>query len=158
MRTVIEIHQDLVASRAVLVPKAQDWLMRALGHVIGPKFMTQFWTTYRLPFCRARICYPVRILQPFNDIGTIDHELIHVKQLAPWWGPLWMAALAAVVPLPLIFSGRWYIERRAYLADILAGRRTIDDAVHILWSGYGLAWPKKLMRQWFEKEVARHGK
>jgi hypothetical protein len=149
------IQAELAEHQVVLVSKGIDPLMRFLGIFLGKRFLTDFWTTYRLPGGRPRICYPLGVKDPMSRWPVIAHELVHVRQFAPAHGPLAMLLLSTLFPLPAFFSGRWYIERRAYLRDVLAGHRTIDEAVDTLWRGYGWCWPKPLMRRWFEREVAR---
>lgn len=126
--------------------------MRAIGF-FSRRFTRDFWTTYRVPFGLPTITYPDRVKDPLRRPGTLDHELIHCQQFRPWYGPIWIALLAAVLPLPIIFSGRWFIERPAYLADIKAGRLTVDRAVEILWTGYVAPWPPALMRRWFRSRL-----
>lgn len=109
-----------------------------------------FYLTYRLPgMSLARITVPRNRV----DWDIIAHELHHVKQFSTWWGP-WLIPLAAVLfPLPILFSGRWWIERQAYLADIKAGRDTAEGAVTTLWRFYGWPYPKCLMRRWFTAQL-----
>lgn len=134
-----------------IIRKDSSLLMRAIGWVL-PSF-SLFWTTYRLPFCIARICYPKFVNDPREHKDTIAHEMVHVRQFQGALGPLKMLLLATVFPLPVLFSGRWLIEREAYLNDIRAGRHTIDAAVDVLWRAYGYPWPKSLMRSWFKKKL-----
>ena len=155
MTSAIEVYRQLERYDVLLVAKESDWLMRMAGFFLGRRFMTDFWTTYRLPFGRPRICFPTAAAHPGARLDVLSHELVHVQQFAPWWGPLGMAIFATLLPLPALFSGRWYIERGAYLQDVLAGNLTIDDAVGILWHGYGWPWPRPLMLAWFRRQVIR---
>ncbi len=143
--------------QAVLRPKSQDKLMRFCAWFLGQNFMTQFWTTYRLPFGRAIITHPDHVdpQLPAHQ-GTVQHELVHVAQFSPWWGPWWVISCVVFFPLPVLFSGRWWIERRPYLIDIVEGRRTINQAVDVLWKGYGYCWPRRFMRAWFSKNLKKH--
>jgi hypothetical protein len=116
-----------------------------------------FWTTYRLPFCKPVIAYPPRVVDPTIWEKILLHELVHVEQFRPWYGPLKMALLAAIFPLPILFSGRWHIERDAYLQDIRIGRLTTDEAVDSLWYGYMWPWPRPWMRRWFQDRLEKVG-
>jgi len=142
----------------LLLPKNKSWPMRIIGF-FSKSFMYNFWTTYRLPFQKkARITYPPGT-NPMEKwyIPTLEHELIHVKDMSTAWGLFKMFWLVWLLPLPIIFSGRWFIERYAYLHNILNHGRKIEDVVDILWSGYLWAWPKCLMRKWFNKKVKEKG-
>ena len=111
------------------------------------------WMTYRLPFQRyVRITYPIFIADPETSL-TLQHELCHVPIFSTWWGPWVVPLLVSLIPLPVLFSGRWFVERWAYLADIKAGRITIDQAVDNLWNLYAYAWPKSLMYRWFNRHI-----
>lgn len=138
-----------------LRPKSELWWARAIG-VIWPAFLTHWWTTIRFPFCRGVMGHPVGIdpMAPKHK-GTRNHELCHVVQQRGAWGLLKSFVLYFFLPLPVVFSGRWFIEREPYLKDILSCRLTIDQAVSILWRGYLWAWPRSLMRAWFEREVMK---
>jgi hypothetical protein len=83
-----------------------------------------------------------------------EHELIHVRQQCGF-GLYWSALLYFLLPLPVLFSGRWFVEREAYLVDIVAGAKTVEQAVDILWRSYGYPWPKLLMRKWFDEQIAK---
>lgn len=137
----------LRASGARLVRKDKCWPMRAISWVLGASFLTDFWTTYRLPFGGTVIAYPLAVTNPLGSWRIIEHELYHVRQFARWWGPI-VAPLAAILP-----PGRWLIEREAYANDIQNGRYSIDQAVAILWEGYGKPWPRSWMRAWFKKQT-----
>jgi len=135
-----------------LVRKRDVWFFRAFS-VFVPSF-AESWTTYRLLFQkRARITYPEYVRSPMEHLHILQHELIRAKDLMKWYGPVWMLLLATILPLPIYFSGRWFIERHAYLDDIKRGVRTVDSAVSTLWSAYGRPWPRSLMRQWFLKNL-----
>lgn len=136
-----------------IIPKSKSPLMWLFSLVLGKSFMTDFWTTYRLPFCRAKITYPDSVKNPEEYHWVIDHEMFHVKQLAPWYGPIWMLLLATLFPLPMFYSGRWFIERHAYLHDIKRGQIGIVAAVDTLWNGYGRCWPRESMRKWFQARM-----
>lgn len=138
-----------------LVDKKDSLLMRITGILLKPftpDFMTRFFTTYRLPFQRGTIAYPIGF-DPMRYPGVLEHELMHIEQQKTPWGLIKSAFLVSIFPLPVLFSGRWFIEREPYLNDIKKGRRTIDQAVDVLWGSYGWAWPKPLMRKWFEARL-----
>lgn len=140
--------------------KSSSLFMRILGFFI-PGFMDRFWTTIRLPFDkRPTIYYPVFYSNiensPADRTSVLDHELVHVEDMRSSWGLFKMFWLVWALPLPIIFSGRWYIERQAYLVSIIKHGYTIDYVVNTLWSSYLFPWPKPIMRRWFEKQVALH--
>jgi hypothetical protein len=143
-----------------LAPKSSSWIMRAVGAVLswcGVDF-SRFWTTIRLPWCAVAVVYhPDDIEDPKADRWALirAHEAIHVAQLRPWWGPYVMAAGYVLLPFPVLLSGRWLIERRAYLGDIRSGALTVDRAVDVLWRSYLYPWPRRWMRRWFHKQIAR---
>lgn len=153
-----DIRVQLVHLRCSLVPKAASRLMLALGWLlavtrINRTFADSFWTTIRLPGWRhVVIYYPTAVDDPcavrFHWI--LRHELVHAKQLRPWWGPWWVGLLYFAVPLPALLSGRWFVERPAYLKDIAAGKHTPRSAAQALWGGYLWAWPRRWMLAWFE--------
>jgi len=143
------------ANKVKLIAKRDSFFMKLVSLFV-PRFMTRYWTTYRLPFQRLpRIAYPNGVEDPMKNLGTLDHEMIHVGQLRPWYGPLWLSMLYTLFPFFVLFSGRWFVERRAYLLDIQNGRKTLESAVETLWKAYFYPWPKSLMRKWFTKEIRK---
>jgi hypothetical protein len=135
-----------------LLPASQSWLRRLLAALYMVP-MERVWMTYRLPFQGAvQITYPDAVEKPMAS-RLVSHELIHARWLAKWWGPVAGLLLAALVPLPIFFSGRWFIERHAHLHDIEAGYCTVEKAADRLWNKYLWAWPRPLMRRWFEKKT-----
>lgn len=147
-----------------LRPAASDPVRKLIARFNDP---TRFWVTYRLPWMRrARITFPggaaladaavrERALLAGWQLSVLSHEQVHVRQFATWWGPWLIPLLVALLPLPVLFSGRWFVERKAYLADIVNARLTREDAVNILWNSYGWCWPKALMRRWFDKQLRK---
>jgi hypothetical protein len=135
-----------------LLSADQSWVRWLLAWLV-PR--DRFWMTYRLPFQKmATITFPRRTgILSMSAKGIIAHERHHVRQFAPWWGPWWVLLRATLVPLPVLFSGRWFLERHAYLDDIQRGRNTVDKVVDLLWSSYGWCWPKPLMRRWFRSRI-----
>jgi hypothetical protein len=133
--------------------------MKFLGLFMGVSFITYFWTTIRLPFQKCVIYYPSQNdISKYDQIpqwaiGILDHELIHVEQQRSSWGLFKSFLFYFFFPLPVFFSGRWFIEMEPYLQDIKSGRLTIDQAVNILWGSYVVPWPPCLMRSWFEKKL-----
>lgn len=137
-------------TRYTLTPARSDWLRRLLWPVVP----YDFWMTYRLPFQkRARITHPGYNTDEAWQSPVLEHERIHAEQFGHWWGPWLIPLLAVLLPLPILFSGRWLIERPAYLADIKANRCTVDEAVQTLWQSYGFCWPRPLMRAWFLRQL-----
>lgn len=139
-----------------LVNKKDSLLMRIVGVLLypfTPDFMTNFFTTYRLPGQKhGTIAYPAGA-DPMKFPEVLEHELMHVEQQSTALGLFKSAIFVSVFPLPVLFSGRWFIEREPYLNDIKKGRRTVEESVDVLWGSYGLAWPKPLMRKWFNERL-----
>lgn len=139
-----------------LVDKGNSVLMKVVGWLlffITPDFMARFFTTYRLPFQkRGTIAYPVGY-NPMDYPGVLKHELVHVGQQRTAWGLFKSFWYVWLIPLPFVFSGRWFLERDAYLLDIKSGRMTVEYAVSVLWKSYGLVWPPFLMRRWFNDNL-----
>jgi hypothetical protein len=146
-----------------LIRKDKSIPMKIIGF-FSSNFMNHFWTTYRLPFQKkGTITYPKsNNLSKYKEIPEwaqpiLEHELIHIEDMKSGWGLFKMFWLVWLLPLPIIFSGRWFIERHAYLHNILNHGRSIEDSVNTLWSGYLWAWPKCLMQKWFNKKVKEKG-
>ena len=122
-------------------------LLRGMGL---RNFNERYWTTVG-----RTIYYPAYVRDPRAHPRIIDHELVHVHQwerLGPW---LWASYLLLPLPFWLAwFRFRW--EREAYLPPIEQAEdrdRAIARVVDTLWFGYGLAWPRPLMRRWFKRDV-----
>lgn len=152
-RTIEHTRNDMFALGVRLVAKNESRLMRALGVFLGSSFIDEWWTTFRLPFAKHVCVYHPPDADPVGHWRIVDHELVHAADLRHWYGP-WLFMLgAALLPLPVLFSGRWFIERHAYLRDIQQGRCSIEQAVDVLWWRYGFCWPRPLMRRWFVRHV-----
>lgn len=137
-----------------LIPKNKSKLMKAVG-IFSKKFMTDYWTTYRVFGSKPTISYSVGETNPMGRMDMLEHELIHVEDMRSTWGLIKTAALYFAVPLPILFSGRWFVERKAYLHDIKAGHDSVDSAIESLWRGYIYPWPRRLMRKWFNKQLKK---
>ena len=137
-----------------LVSKNKSWLMRFVG-LFSKKFMTKFWTTFRIPFCKPTISYPSNITDPMNlkYEPTREHELIHVEYIKSSYGLFKAFCLYFLFPLPILFSGRWFIEFPAYLHNIKNHGYDIEKVVNTLWTNYLWCWPKSLMRKKFYKYI-----
>lgn len=134
-------------------------LVRAVLEALIPS-LAQMYLVYRLPFQQfARLSCPegYSYLRVITDKRIMLHESHHIEQFSTWWGP-WLIPLAAgLFPLPFIFSGRWFIERGAFLkSEIALGHMNVDQAAEVLWENYGKPWPKPLMRAWFRKQRRKH--
>lgn len=137
-----------------LIAKHRSRAMRVLGLLLGRRFVNDFWTTYRLPFqSHVTVAHPPRVTRPEAHADVLAHEMHHVRQFTPWWGPVVVPLLAGLLPLPFLFSGRWFVERGAYLEDIRRGRYDVSTAVEVLWRHYAWAWPRPLMRRWFVRRL-----
>ena len=145
-----------------LIPKSESRLMRAVGWVLKPftpSFMTYFWTTYRIPFQKPTIAYPPNIQEPTLYTPVLEHEMIHAEDMRSEWDLFKMFCLLLFFPMPVIFSGRWYIERYPYLHNMINHAHhgyTVERGVENLWNNYLWAWPKPLMRKWFTKKLEEH--
>lgn len=137
--------------RVFLRSKRHCWWARWIGF-FWPAFQYRWWTTVRFPFCRGVIAYPIGVA-PMGDAWrhVRQHELAHVRQQRGL-RLYWTALLYFVLPLPILFSGRWFVEREPYLREIVIGRRTVDQVVDILWKSYVYPWPRFLMRKWLQKK------
>lgn len=157
MNTIKEFQEQY---NVKLICKSESKLMRFTDKFLslfGTKdFMSKFWTTYRLPFGKAVITYPVNETNPLECKSILEHELIHVKQMETWRGLLLTALFVSLFPLPIFFSGRWFIERNAYLYNIIHHNYEIEWVVNTLWNGYGWCWPRPLMKKWFIKQKAKY--
>lgn len=146
-----------------LLPKNKSITMRIIGALLyvfmGSKFMDNFWTTYRLPFQkRSTIAYPLKsVSDPMSPAyrSILEHEVVHSKDFSTAWGLFKMFWFVWLIPLPIFFSGRWYVERKAYLENILHHNYSIDYVVNVLWFQYAWCWPRPLMRKWFLREYKK---
>ena len=145
----------------VVRSKADSWLMRAIGWLLGLfgiDFMGRFWTTISPGVIWAPVGANLSRLDVYAT--TIRHELVHREQMLRWkrWGWwlgvfLWQVSYL-LFPVPFFFAYfRWRCEREAYLVNLSEGRATVDGVVQTLWRNYGFCWPKSLMRKWFEREL-----
>ena len=144
------VHDKLMAARVRFVVRDDSRLMRFVGWLVGDWFMDSFVTTLRFPFCRPIIYYPSGYPGPrFIPMWLLEHELHHVWQFAPWYGP-WLMALLFCYP-----GGRWRIERRAWLVDIRRERIGISAAARLFRIRYRWPFPVswmpdtgKMLRYW----------
>ncbi len=140
--------------RVRLKSKNDSWFMCMVGKV-WPKFITYFWTTVRVFGSRPTIYYPTTItlkddvVMPASVTPILEHELVHVEDMRGIWGLIRFALLYFIFPLPIFFSGRWFLERKAYLVNIVKHGYSIDFVVNMLWESYGWCWPRNLMVNWF---------
>ena len=132
------------------VKVSDDWLRRVLATLRLVKRTR--WMVYRFPWQRrVRVTHPDDVDPRAADRHRVRrHEFHHVQDFIPWWGPWVQISLCALLPLPVLFSGRWFVERRAYRDAIDQGWTTVDRVLDVLWSKYAFAWPRPLMRAWLE--------
>jgi len=131
------------------VKAGDDGLRRFLKPIVS----ANRWMVYRWPWERkVRITHPNKVNPESLDRFKVRrHEFHHVQDFTPWWGPWLCIALAVLFPFPLLFSGRWFLERRPYRDEIDLGWNTVDKVVDTLGGfKYGWAWPKAWMRRWLE--------
>lgn len=141
----------MITPNFILIEASADPLRRFLTKIGIIKSRYRF--TYRLPFMQAaRITYPDGTPHPTLQ-PWIRHEMHHVRQLAPWYGPWWVIPCVLFFPLPVLFSGRWWVERGPYLDNIKQRLDTVESVVEDLWHDYGYCWPKPMMRKWFKARL-----
>ncbi len=132
-------HESLFMSFAGL-------FMRLLGQ---KDFLRRVWLTLG-----RTIYHPSFVDDPYAYPGTVEHELVHVRQWRKY-GPLFGLAYL-LLPLPLGLSWfRWYFEREAYLVQlrICPDEAEVERLVEVLWRGYGYPWPRPWMRSWFRRKL-----
>jgi len=135
-------------SNVKLKPRSSFWLTRLLDKFGGSVYWTTVGDTIYYPDV-----YDLETAQLFTEI--IEHEQVHLEQYKKY-GTVPFLFLYALVFLPVGLSYfRWKFEREAYLVGIVKHGDSIEEAVKVLWSGYGYPWPKSLMRSWFEKQLAK---
>lgn len=158
-----------IANHVVVIRKEDSWPMRAMAWLMnrapdikhadgtrerrGDRFMRVYVTTYRLPFQdRPTIAVPDRYDWMSPGLEWLRcHEMVHADDLRSAWDLLKMALLLTLFPLPIYFSGRWYIERDAMVIDIRAGVKTPEKVAEMLWDDYLMAWPKQRVTDYYEK-------
>jgi len=79
----------------------------------------------------------------------VDHEMHHVRQVSPWYGP---PLLLAYICIPWV---RWLMERRPYLGDIRAGKFTPKRAAEQLAADYFVCLPRSYMIRWWLRRVGK---
>jgi len=121
----------------------------------GERFMNRFVTTYRLPFDPVPT---IAIPANFNITHPkwwwlFEHEMVHANDMRGPFQLFRMAFLVAIIPLPIILSGRWYIERDAFWNDIKWGIKSPERVAQMLWDDYFWAWPKKWVIQYYRQRL-----
>jgi len=91
------------------------------------------------------VYYPEGYGMTHEDLA---HEKVHIEQWRRWG--IFLPLFYNILPLPILFTGRWFFERRAYLVDVNAGA-DIEIVVNTLWRDYLWPWPRRWMREWFKK-------
>lgn len=146
-------HNVRLVRKDLLWPmRVANWLLRLFPTFRHGEFITTWWTTYRLPWqSKPIIAYPTRVLDPMSEayLWVRSHELVHANNMRTSFQLVKMVLLYTLIPLPFLFSGRWFVERYAYLGDIIVGMYTPDEAADIIWSDYGWPWPRRWMIKWF---------
>lgn len=149
-------YYDVETGAILILKKKSDWWFTKYALKFYPEFC-DMWTMWN-----GVLYYPDKYEVMFNTMEQNDwrlwiktvmkHETVHYWQQKKY-GLLPFIAWYAVLPFPVFLSGRYFIERSAYLVDIRAGLRTVDDVVDLLWEKYAMPWPKPLMRRWFEGNI-----
>lgn len=133
-----------------LVSKQNSFWMKLIG-ILSPDFMLSYWTTVG-----NTIYYPIEVIDPGDKQWrmVIEHECVHIKQYEKY-GKFLFLFLYVFIPLPMFFSYfRWKFEREAYMTEI-KNEIDVDIVVESLYSGYVFPWPKRWMKEWFERELAK---
>jgi hypothetical protein len=142
---------DLVIAGACIRPHSHaPWYLK-LAMWIRPE-LKHSWVA----LWGGRVFYPTYIFDPLSDKyeDTVRHELVHVRQWRKGWFKF--VALYFIFPLPVLFSGRWFIEREAYLEQIKADPFINPSWISsVLWENYLCPWPKSWMTKWFLQQRDR---
>lgn len=132
--------------------KDESRFMRFLGALLGPDFMSRFWTTVSAHTIWAPVDADLSDLAQHEV--PILHELVHVRQIRRWWYFFHIAYVA--LPIPFLFAWcRWAFEREAYLVNLRMDYQTVDYVVETIWRNYGWCWPRTWMRRWFRKQLEK---
>jgi hypothetical protein len=148
--------------KARIVTARNSRTRRICERFLGANYIDNVVMVYRWPGQSwVRVSVPQHWETEQQSVGQVlgpdlyAHEAVHIRQFSTRWGPWVVPLLATILPLPVFFSGRWFIERRAFLVDILNGVLTVPQAVAILHSRYGMPWPRSMMRRWFLRELKK---
>jgi len=145
----------------IFISKSESKFMRLINFISYPfmlgKFNTQFFTTIK-----NTIYYPVVVEDLFSQQyeDTIEHELVHVEQFKKM-GVILFFLFYIFLPLPILFSGRWFLERKAYMVQINTQKKQehkenmISLVVDSLWKNYFFPYPRSLMTKWFKKQIKK---
>lgn len=149
-------------------PKAEEWGVLSPGSAADNAFWPGGAQLARAEARRAGIPpnEPLRqlVFDLDRHLGTVDHEIGHVKQIdGAWWRPLVAGVWYFLLPLPFVYSGRWWAERVPYAYNLrqwvhvrhLDREEVLDEVVGSLTTNYALAWPPWEMRAYFEAELAK---
>lgn len=144
------------------IAKDESTLMRAIGAVLSPfndRFMESYFTTIGQTIYLPR---KVKLTDPewTRRWGvSLAHEDDH-RALFHKWGVIPLGLFYLFFPIPIgLCWGRWVVERRAYLLNILAHpreeRRAVIDRIvnQLCGPGYLYTWPKSWARKWFLSKV-----
>jgi hypothetical protein len=112
-----------------------------------------------------RIFYPDKVHPPYPEhnektqlawmhqhLQRVAHELAHVAQ---WhrYGKAGFLLRYFVFPLPVFYSGRYFLEREAYAVDVRWFNLSPGAAATNLCSkAYGWSWPRSSAELWFEAQ------
>lgn len=148
----------------------EHWLLRwALRLNLTKRFVAGRWVTIgRTVYHPGEIDYESlsetkQVLWLNRYLKKIAHECHHLGQydrLSPfgwaWVGTLLFGLFYFFLPLPVLLSGRWWLERRPYLMETLwFQERSLEATVDILWRSYLYPWPRRWMLRWFQERRGR---
>jgi len=92
-------------------------------------------------------------IEEFKKTSSYRHELHHVKQYEKYW--ILYYPMYFLLPLPILFTFRYFFERVAFMEEIRAGDMSVGYVVNLLTVNYIFPWLPFLMRRWFERELAK---
>lgn len=129
------------------------WLLKPFNPLYMTNYFTSFFGTFYVPSS-----YTINAQFMIDHRSTIDHEDQHYLDLKQYH--IFMILTYIFFPLPILFSGRWLWEFRAYLKTLEYWPTPEQKKVEIesiitnlASSKYFWAWPKSLMRRTFYRRL-----
>lgn len=126
----------------VVKQMSEHWLLKYVDKIFQTKLAKKYGWSFYMTLADA-VYYPTGALPP--DWLTLDHEMVHAKQYRL------LGVAGFLIMYFLIPTGRWRLEREAYLENIKYSSPGPEEVVNILRKKYFIFVPKKWMLDWFEK-------